>query len=268
MCLIFCAYETHPVYRVVIAANRDEFYDRPTAPAAFWDDAPDLLAGRDLKEGGTWLGITGSGRIAALTNYRTPFYRASFSLKEDVPSRGLIVSNFLRGGGKPVEYIQKLTPGADRYNDFSIILIDQSQICYFSNCGGQLQNLSPGIYGLSNHLLNTPWPKVERGRKALESLLSKNDRPSPEAIFDILADKSRPDDKLLPDTGVGLEWERILSPMFIESPIYGTRSSTVLLIDRENNVTFIERVFNSEPNPWKESRYEFKIDRLQKNEKS
>lgn len=255
MCLIFCAYETHPVYRLIIAANRDEFYDRPTAPAAFWDDAPDLLAGRDLKEGGTWLGITGSGRIAALTNYRTPF-----SQKENAPSRGLIVSNFLRGRETPVEYLEKLARSADKYNDFSIILIDQSQICYFSNHGGQLQNLSPGTYGLSNHLLNTPWPKVERGRKAIEALLSKEEKPSPEAIFNILADRSQPDDKLLPDTGIGLEWERILSPMFIESPVYGTRSSTVLLIDQEDNATFIERVYNSEPNSWKESKYEFKIN--------
>ena len=255
MCLVFWSYNTHPTYWLIIAANRDEYYDRPTAPAAFWDDAPDLLAGRDLKEKGTWLGITKTGRIATLTNYREPH-----SHKEDAPSRGLIISNFLRGRGKPVEYLQKLARNADQYNGFSVILGDQSQICYSSNRSGILQNLSPGIYGLSNHLLNTSWPKVERGEKALDSLLSKRKRPSSDEIFKILADRSRADDKLLPDTGVGLEWERILSSIFITSPVYGTRSSTVLMIDREDNVTFAERVFNSEPDSRKMMKYEFKIN--------
>lgn len=255
MCLVFFHYDTHPAYRLIVAANRDEFYDRPTAPAVFWDDSPDLLAGRDLKEGGTWLGITRTGRMAALTNYRDPH-----SQKEDAPSRGMIISDFLRGREGPLDYLQKLARNADQYNHFSLILGDRFNLYFFSSRGGILRSLSPGMYGLSNHLLNTHWPKVERGKKALESLLSKEKRPSPEAIFDILMDRSRADDKLLPDTGVGLEWERILSAIFIISPGYGTRSSTVLMIDREDNVTFVERVFDSEPDSPETTRYEFKIN--------
>lgn len=255
MCLVFFHYDTHPAYRLIVAANRDEFYDRPAAPAVFWDDAPDLLAGRDLKEGGTWLGITVTGRMAALTNYRDPH-----SQKGDAPSRGMIVSNFLRGSEEPLGYLQRLALNADRYNHFSLILGDRFHLYFFSSQGGILRSLSPGMYGLSNHLLNTPWPKVERGKKALESLLSNEERPSPEAIFDILMDRSRADDKLLPDTGVGLEWERILSAIFIISPGYGTRSSTVLMIDREDNVTFVERVFDSGPDSPETTRYEFKIN--------
>ena len=255
MCLVFFDYNTHPAYRLIVAANRDEFYDRPTAPAVFWDDAPDLLAGRDLKEGGTWLGITRTGRMAALTNYRDPH-----SQKEDAPSRGMIISNFLRGREEPLDYLQRLAFSADRYNHFSLILGDRFHLYFFSSRGGILRSLSPGIYGLSNHLLNTRWPKVERGKKALEALLLNEERPSSEAIFDILKDKSRADDELLPDTGVGLEWERILSAIFIIGPGYGTRSSTVLMIDREDNATFVERVFDSEPDSPETTRYEFKIN--------
>lgn len=255
MCLVFFCYDIHPVYRLIVAANRDEFYDRPTAPAAFWNDAPDLLGGRDLKEGGTWLGITRTGRVAALTNYRDPG-----SQRKDALSRGQVVNRFLRGREKPLVYLQKLARSANQYNHFSLILGDTSHLYFFSSRGDKIQNLSPGIHGLSNHLLNTPWPKVERGKEAIKALLSKEEKPSPEEIFDILKDRSQADDELLPDTGVGLEWERVLSSIFITSDGYGTRSSTVLMIDREDNVTFIERVFNSEPDLLKATRYEFKIE--------
>jgi len=253
MCLILFAWKMHETYPLILAANRDEFYERPSAPAAFWADAPDLLAGRDLKAGGTWLGITRNGRLAAITNYRDPA-----SLKKEAPSRGHLVSDYLRGRESPDEYLQRLDPRAGRYNGFSLLVGDRSELFYYSN-RGEASRLAPGIHGMSNHLLDTPWPKVNRGKQTLERLLAGDRNPSPEALLDLLASRSRPPDDQLPDTGVGLEWERILSPLFIESPTYGTRCSTVLLIDRQGVVTFVERVFNGGSEPRVTSRFDFRI---------
>lgn len=239
MCLILFAYRSHPLYPLIFAANRDEFYERPSAPAEFWDESPDLLAGRDLQGGGTWLGITKSGRIAAVTNFRDPL-----SHKGNAPSRGLLVSDFLRGDEGPKEFIGRIRPAAERYNGFNIIAGDLFRLCCFSNRDDIIREIEPGIHGLSNHLLDTPWPKIERGKEMLSTLLSENKNPSAGAIFDILADTARPDDNSLPETGVGLELERVLSPLFITSPGYGTRSSTVIFIDRNNMVRFTERTFN------------------------
>jgi uncharacterized protein with NRDE domain len=139
-----------------------------------------------------------------------------------------------------------------------MIIGDMNRLFYFSN-RGEMRELSPGLYGLSNRVLDTPWPKTERAKKAMKSLLSNKDRPLPEEIFDILNDRSKPDDSELPETGVGLEWERILSSIFITSPIYGTRSSSVIMIDRKNHCMFIERVFNAQPEPWMEARFDFRL---------
>jgi uncharacterized protein with NRDE domain len=253
MCLILFAWKMHENFPLILTANRDEFYERPTAPAAFWEDAPGLLAGRDLRERGTWLGITRKGRLAALTNYRDPA-----TLKDGAPSRGKLVSDFLRGRRTPEAYFHWLSPRAARYNGFSLLVGNPDELYFFSNRGAQVR-LLPGIHGTSNHLLDTPWPKVERGKQALGELLGRGKAPSPEALLDLLADRSRPPDDRLPATGVGLEWERILSPLFIESPVYGTRSSTVLIIDRKGRVTFVERVFNGDANPWMTSRFDFRI---------
>lgn len=253
MCLILFAWKMHAAYPLILAANRDEFTERPSAPAAFWDNAPDLLAGRDLKAGGTWLGITRSGRLAAVTNYRDPA-----SLKQEAPSRGQLVSDYLRGRESPEEYLQRLAPRAGRYNGFSLLVGDRSGLLFYSNRGEAVRP-EPGIHGMSNRLLDTPWPKVENGKRALGRLLAEGHDPSPEALLDLLASRSRPPDDRLPDTGVGLEWERILSPLFIESPTYGTRCSTVLLIDRQGLVTFVERVFNGGSEPRATSRFDFRI---------
>lgn len=248
MCLILFSYRSHPSYPLILAANRDEFYERPTAPAAFWDDAPGILAGRDLQEGGTWLGITRTGRLAAITNYRDP--RA---VKDHAPSRGTLVSGFLRGDESPEEYIRRIRPDAGRYNGFNLILGEGGGLFHFSNMTETFQKIPPGMHGISNHLLDTPWPKVERGKRLLEELVSDRrevspcppGEDSPEEIFRILADTTRPDDRQLPDTGVGVAWERVLSAMFIRSEGYGTRSSTVILVDGEGNVSFVERSFSS-----------------------
>jgi len=257
MCLVLFSYKSHPDYPLILASNRDEFFERPAAPATFWKGAPDLLAGRDLKSCGTWLGITKTGKIATVTNFRDP--RA---VRDDATSRGELVINFLRSQDDPTEYIRKVNQKADEYNGFNFIFGYMSDLYYFSNRGGIFQKISPGLYGLSNHLLDTPWPKVELGKTRLGNLISGNHNFSPDAIFGILADTSHPDDGLLPDTGVGLEWERILSPVFVESPFYGTQFSTVVLVDKNHNVTFIERVFNSKPDQYEERKFEFRIKGL------
>lgn len=253
MCLILFAWKMHENFPLILAANRDEFYERPTAPAAFWEDAPGLLAGRDLREGGTWLGITRKGRLAALTNYRDPA-----TLKDGAPSRGKLVADFLRGRRTPEAYLHRLSPKAAQYNGFGLLVGNPSELYYFSNRGTQIL-LLPGVHGISNHLLDTPWPKVERGKQAFRDLLEREKAPSPDTMFALLADRSRPPDEQLPDTGVGLERERVFSPLFIESPLYGTRSSTVLMIDRSGRVTFVERVFNGDSGPWMTSRFDFQI---------
>ena len=239
MCLILFAYRSHPDYRLVLAANRDEFYDRPSQPADFWEDAPDILAGRDLKAGGTWMGITKTGRLAAITNYRE-----IGSTREDAPSRGDLVKNYLAGDSAPYDYLKTVRDKGQIYNGFNLIIGDEKDLLIYANRDGSIRNVKPGVHGLSNHLLDTPWPKVNKGTRKLHSLMIEKKGFSPEDIFKILADRSTPLDEELPDTGVGLEWERILSPMFIESDIYGTRCSSILLWKYTGEITFMEKTFD------------------------
>ena len=253
--MIILSYRMNEKYPFILAANRDEFYERPSAPVSLWNDAPDIIAGKDLKSGGAWLGITKKGRFAAVTNYRDPE-----SFRENAPSRGWLVRDFLFGREDPKAYIEKIAVNKDRYNGFNLILGDPSRLFYFSN-RGTMRELSSGLYALSNCLLDTPWPKTERGKKALALLLSRTDNPLPEDMFLILSDRLKPDDTELPDTGVGLEWERILSPIFITSSVYGTRSSSVIMIDKRDRVMFIDRVFNGHPDPWMEVKFEFRIQK-------
>ena len=174
MCLLLLALHSHPDYKLVIAANRDEYYERPTATAAFWEDAPGLLAGRDLRAGGTWLGITTEGRIAAITNFRAPG-----SEKSRAPSRGNLVSDFLLGRDSPGDYLSGLEKQAHQYNGFNLIVGRTDELYWYSNRGGQSRSLSPGIYGVSNSLLDTPWPKVTQGKLAMKRLLTGGKDQSP-----------------------------------------------------------------------------------------
>ena len=238
MCLILFSYDHHPRYRLVLAANRDEFYSRPTEPMAFWKGAPHILGGRDLQCGGTWMGVTRNGRIAAITNFRDPA-----SLKKDAPSRGLLVSDFLAGTDSPAQYLERLQSEGHLYNGFNLIAGDRNGLFYYSNRSKGIKRIGSGIFGLSNHLLDTPWPKVEKGKRRLRRLLEMENSPDPESIFDILADRTRPADNRLPETGVGIEWERVLSPLFISSPNYGTRCATVILWDRTGKIDIRERTF-------------------------
>jgi len=239
MCLIIFALDAHPRYKLVLAANRDEFYARPTAPADFWTDAPQILAGRDLAAGGTWLGITTSGRFAALTNYRDP------SAPTGEKSRGDLTKNFLTGGETAQEFLRKIERGKNDYSGFNLLVGDfktsADELFYFSNRAGKLKKLARGIYGLSNHRLDTAWHKVEQSKARFTEILQTNGEISPAELLAILADRRLAPDEKLPETGVGVDRERILSPAFIETTGYGTRSSTLLLIERDGRVQFTEK---------------------------
>jgi len=255
MCLILFAYNVHPSYNLILVANRDEFYERPSSPADFWEDAPRVLAGRDLKEGGTWMGIDRAGRFAAITNYRDPA-----SWKNNAPSRGGLVSSYLCSNQSNDDYLDKISRQAQLYNGYNLIVGDRRELLTYSN-RGEKQKLNPGIYGLSNHLLNTPWPKVSRGKKLLKAALEKKGAELEETLFALLADRKIPADNKLPNTGIGLEWERVLSPIFITSPIYGTRSSTILLIGKNGRVKFVEKVYDGNPQEWVTSSFSFIMDK-------
>lgn len=238
MCLLAFALDTHPRYRLVLAANRDEDFSRPAAAAGFWGDAPQILAGRDLEAGGTWLGVSKRGHLAALTNYFGPSEYA-----KDKLSRGRLIPKFLSGSMTAEEYLQLLEETGDRYNGFGLIFGYGGDLGYYSNRGDAIARLPIGIYGLSNHLLNTPWPKVATATEGLRHII-EGEEIDPEDIFRLLADPERHPDHLLPDTGVSLERERALSAVFVSHDDYGTRTSTVVLIDRDDRIRFLERSFD------------------------
>ena len=240
MCVIFVAYRTHPKYPLIVLANRDEFYDRPTLPAASWQDHPNIYAGRDKIAGGTWLGVADGGRFAAITNYREP--SASIG---DI-SRGLLASEFLNTTTAAENYLRQTSENADRYSGFNLLIgefnASANELWYFSNRGAEPKRLKPGLYGLSNHLLNTSWPKVNRGLQGFAKIVS-NAEIDKEDCFRLLSDETIALDEELPNTGVGIERERLLSPIFIRTPIYGTRSSTIVKVDNGFEIAFEEKVY-------------------------
>ena len=250
MCLVLIALDSHLAYPLIVAANRDEFYDRPTAPAGFWSDAPSVLAGRDLKAGGTWLGVDRQGRLAAVTNYRQG------ERESPAPrSRGLLVSEFLTGETGAPDYIERVSREADLYNGFNLIAGDASGFFYFSNREGRIRILGAGVYGLSNHLLDTPWPKVTGTKSAFGAVLNREGAELTTELLALLSNRDRASDDQLPSTGVGPEWERLLSSAFIASDRYGTRSSTVVLVGRGGDIRFTERSFGPGGQPGTEARF-------------
>ncbi|MET0217323.1 MAG: NRDE family protein [Burkholderiales bacterium] len=242
MCLIVFAWRADRAFPLVLGANRDEFYERPSLPAAFWPERGDLLAGRDLLKGGTWLGITRSGRFAAVTNYRQGNAQSG-----SPRSRGDLVRNFLTGTVVPHAYLAAVAAERSTFDGFNLLAGDMHELFHFSNRSGDPQPVRAGVHGLSNALLDTPWPKVRQAKAALSALLGADKNALIAGVFALLADRSRPPDDALPSTGVSLDWERLLSPAFIASPDYGTRCSTVLLADRHGEVTFVERSFDAAP---------------------
>src|SRR5699024_4242702 len=254
MCLLVWGYREHPQYKLVIAANRDDAYHRPTRAAQLWTDQPDILACKDLKSGGTWMGIHRSGRLAAITNFRNPNIQ-----KEDPPSRGHLVADFLKKSVDPDRYLRQIDQKADRYMGFNLLCGSPEGFYYYSNQQKRIQSLSAGLYGLSNHQLDTPWPKVQRAKKRLAHILGKN-KVSEQALFDLLADDTQAPDEELPDTGLPKEIEKQVSPVFIKGEEYGTRCSTILLIDQNDEVTFAERRFKAGTEEvMGEKRYSFSI---------
>ncbi len=232
MCLIVLAHKVHPRYPLIVAANRDEFLDRPTSPLHVWASAPHILAGRDERAGGTWMGLSTTGRFAALTNYRD-------LRRPEVqgPSRGALVQHLL---GEELG-----NADTSKYAGFNLIHGAFDALHYHSNITGDHAVLDPGIHGLSNHLLNTPWPKVQRAKAGMaEALLSEE--PNVEHLFELLADREPAPDEALPDTGVGLAWERILGTIRIDAADYGTRCSSVVLVDTQGRARFVERTFAPE----------------------
>jgi uncharacterized protein with NRDE domain len=253
MCLLLIGWKTHPRYRLVLAGNRDEFHDRPAAPLSWWQDDPRILGGRDLKAGGTWLGVARSGRFGVVTNYRD--LQAPI---EGAPSRGNLVPRFLTGATSPKEFLDDLRGAAPRYSGFNLLVGGTRALYYFSNRGLKAPTaLASGVYGLSNHLLDTPWPKVVRSRSRFEKVLAESD-VAPEALFQILADREPAPDEQLPSTGLPLDWERMVSAPFIVNERYGTRCSNVLLVERNGRTVLHERRFDPSGIQSGTTRFEFK----------
>jgi uncharacterized protein with NRDE domain len=236
MCLLLVAYRFHADYPLVIAANRDEFFQRPTAAVSYWPEQPTVLAGRDLAQGGTWMGININGRFAALTNVRDPK-----SFRGSAKSRGLIVADFLTGRESADQFLARLTHERDNYNGFNLLIGETGALHYFSSMSGTNTVLAPGIHGLSNDRLDTPWPKVVRGKQGLAKVLGQQHGDLDNSLFTLLSDTTVAPDHDLPDTGIGLARERDLSPIFIRSEGYGTRCSTLLLAHRDDTIRYVER---------------------------
>lgn len=236
MCLILVAWQSHPDYPLVVAANRDEFYSRPSLPAGPWSESPDIVGGRDLEAGGTWLGFRHVGsdfRFAAVTNVREP------GVAKGERSRGQLPQDFLLGTQSAGNFVQAIA--SDAYSGFNLLCADRDALWYASNRESAPRRLTPGIYGLSNHRLDTPWPKLLTARRRFADALQH--LPDTTALFELLADASIVADAELPMTGVPLPWERLLSAIFVKSPDYGTRASTVLLQRTDGHLRFSERGF-------------------------
>lgn len=236
----------------MVVANRDEFYNRRTAAAGYWEDHPEILGGRDLEAGGTWLGMSRNGRISMITNYRDPKH-----IDPKAPSRGHLISDYLLSDVNPGQYLHALEPNGKRYNGFNLITGTTEDLWYFSNYREGVDKLRAGLYGLSNHLLETPWPKVVKGKKRMGEVTAGPF--SAKDLFEVLYNDELADDPSLPDTGVGLERERALSSMFIKSPGYGTRCSTVILVNYDDEVLFAERVYDLSTFAFSEKSFTFSI---------
>ncbi len=236
MCLIVFAWNLHPKYKLVLAANRDEFYHRPTAQAQFWPENPQMLGGKDLQAGGTWMAISKQGKFAAVTNYRDPLH-----ISAQAASRGQIPTDFLNGNEAPSAFMESLHQRHGDYNGFNVLLSNLQEMGHYSNYENKINLLKPGIYGLSNAILDTPWPKVVLAKRKLSQLMSNSF--DPKELLDLMTDTSIAPDDQLPHTGVPQEMERSLSAMCIRMQGYGTCCSTALTVDRDDLVTFTEKSF-------------------------
>jgi uncharacterized protein with NRDE domain len=234
MCLIVFAWRPSHALPLIVAANRDEFHARPSLPLGVWEDAPQIIAGRDLQAGGTWLGVGAAGRFAALTNIRAPGTPAGARSRGELPER------YLRGELSPQAYLTELTGHLEHYSGFNLLVADACELWYLNSNTGTPEQLSAGIYGLSNAALDSPWPKLLRTRATLHSCI---DAPEAEILLQLLSDPQPAADDELPSTGVPYEWEKRLSSAFIASADYGTRASTVLIRRADGSTEIVERRF-------------------------
>jgi uncharacterized protein with NRDE domain len=248
MCLLMLAWQAHPRYRLVVAANRDEFHDRAAAPLAKWPSPSEILAGRDLRAQGTWLGIDRARRFGVVTNFRE-----LQPPQAGAPSRGGLIPDYLMahthsGPLRPGEFLADLEPRAPQYSGFNLLLTDTNSLWYASNRAAPfVRRLPPGVYGLSNELLDTPWPKLQRVRAGFESWLHESQAPSAERLFALLADRTPAQEPAVTANTGGLpaEWARVLSAPFVLHPQYGTRSSTVVLLEPDGRLFLAERRFDA-----------------------
>lgn len=237
MCLIVFAYKYHPKYPFILAGNRDEFHARPTQTLHVWDSDPNILAGKDLKEGGTWLGLNQHGKFAALTNHRD-----LSKIKENAPSRGNLVKEILQSGQPFENQLSDLQSEFSNYNGFNLIAGTVDDLYYVSNEGGHMMKLKPGLYGISNAFLNTPWPKTNNALESFTHALN-SELPDVSAIFELLTDTTTYPERMLPKTGLSPEMEKAVSSIFILTDDYGTRSSALLMIDKMGSGKFTEKTY-------------------------
>ena len=257
MCLLVLAWMTHPRYRLVVAANRDEFHDRPAAPLAWWSEDGRVLAGRDLRAGGTWMGVTRAGRFGVVTNFR----ELEAPPVADAPSRGRLVPEFLAGADQPAAFVDRLNGAAARFAGFNLLVGDARELHYVSNRdSGGPRALEPGLYGLSNHQLDTPWPKLVKTRERFAAALEQRDLEAG-ALFELLDDREPAAGDSMPDSGLPPEWERALSAPFVLNERYGTRCSTVVLAGHDGHTIAAERRFDSAGRQSGATRLEFGGDR-------
>jgi uncharacterized protein with NRDE domain len=256
MCLLVLAWMKHPRYRLVVAANRDEFHDRPAAALGWWNDDARVLAGRDLRAGGTWMGVTRGGRFGVITNFRDlepPPAAGS-------PSRGRLVADFLTGDAPPGAFVERLDGSAARFAGFNVLVGSPRSLHYLANRGDEgPREIGPGIYGLSNHRLDSPWPKLVRTRERFAAALAGGDVDAA-SLFDLLADRERPPRESVPDTGLPPDWELALSSPFVLHGHYGTRCSTVLLAGHDGRTVVLERRFDASGRQTGATRLEFAGD--------
>jgi len=252
MCLLTFSWKKHADYRLILLANRDEFYERKTQKADFWEENPAILAGKDLEAGGTWLGIHQNGNFTALTNYRN-----LKNLKTNAPSRGKLPLDWLESTDTAPHYLEKIQATASTYNGFNLLIGNLENLYYFSNYQNQIRPLEAGIYGLSNHLLDTDWFKVQKLKQNFSESIDKG--VDIDVFFSLLKDTQFPPDQQVQQTGLSFEMEKMLSPIFLKNPKYGTCCSTVLTIDYNNEVNFVERNYNAENEDFIEKKFNFRL---------
>ena len=255
MCLILLSYKQFDDFPLIVAANRDEYFERPSQVAHFWNDNPHILGGRDLKHSGSWIGISRNGRFAAVANFREPPKRIA-----GATSRGTLVSKYLMTDIKAEDYLKDLLDRLEQFDGFNLLVGDRDALYFLGSIEKQIRILDPGVYGISNGIFDSPWPKVIEGKDKLVKMMNISGQPDEASLFKLLADDTIPSDGELPDTGVGLEWERKLGSIFVKADPFGTRCSTLLSIDLSGQVKFSERNFDNIGNDLGTERYSFNLE--------